>query len=104
MSVRRHLSLLTLLKETHELQRIAILKTLTAIQLRMVREAIYNLLKGTCPVSDTLKKKLSPHQTVIRQLVSKQLSRQQQQRLLVKHAALLPLVLKPVLDWCAAAS
>ena len=68
-------------------------------QLRAVQEAIYNVLKGNCPIDVKLKKKLEHHKSIIRRLVSKVFTRQQQQRLLTKHRAILPLILKSVIDF-----
>ena len=96
--VEKHLPLYGLLADTSEAQRVAILKTLNPSQLRALLEAIYNVLRGTCPVDDTLKKKLYRHKRVIRRLVSKELTRRQQQHLLVKHNVLLPLLLAPVVE------
>ena len=95
----KHLALLQLLVDTTEAQRLAIVKTLNPSQRRAVLEAIYNVLRGTCPVTDKVKKKLYHQRRTIRRLVSKDLTLQQQQRLLVRHAALLPLLLAPVVDF-----
>jgi len=98
MKIRKHLSLFNLLTEAPDEQRFALLKTLNPSQLRAVLEAIYNVLRGTCPIQDKLKKALYPHRSVLRRLVSKELTRQQQQRLLVKHRSVVALALKPVVD------
>lgn len=97
--VKKHLALYKLLVDTTKPQRVAIVKTLSPGQLRAVLEAIYNVLRGTCPVSDQLKKKLFRQRRDIRRLVSKEFSLQQRQRLLVRHTSLLPLLLKPVVDF-----
>lgn len=96
--VEKHLALFRLLVDTTEAQRLAILKTCTPSQIRSLLEAIYNVLKGTCPISDKAKKKLYHQRKTIRRLVSKDLTLQQRQRLLVRHAALVPLLLKPVVE------
>ena len=98
MKVRNYLPLFQLLVHSTDEQRAALLKTLTSLQLRAVLEAIYNVLRGTCPIKDKDKKKLERYKNVIRRLVSKELSRQQQQRLLSKYRHVLPLVLIPVLE------
>ncbi len=64
--VEKHLTLYRVLVDTTDVQRVAILRTLTPSQLRAVLEAIYNVLRGACPVDDTLKKKLHRHKKVIR--------------------------------------
>ncbi|MEW8544397.1 MAG: hypothetical protein AB2693_12760 [Candidatus Thiodiazotropha sp.] len=98
-TIQKHLPLFKILAESSDAQRSAILKTLNPAQLRAVLEAIYNVLRGTCTISDKLKKKLYQHRRVIRRLVSKDLTRQQQQRLINKHRTLLPLLLKPVIEF-----
>ena len=98
MKIRKHLSLFELLLEATDEQRLALLKTLNPTQLQAVLEAIYNVLRGTCPIEDKLKKTLYPHRRVLRGLVSKNITRQQQQRLLVKHRSVVALALKPVVD------
>lgn len=98
MKVLRHLSLFEFLTEATDDQRYAILKTLNSAQLRAVLEAVYNVLRGNCPIRDALKKKLYRHREILRRLVSKDLTRQQQQRILVKHRSVVPLVLKPVIE------
>ena len=97
--VQKHLSLFRLLVDTSDDQRLAIVKTLTSGQLRGVLEAIYNVLRGTCPVSDKVKKALYQQRRIVRRLVSRDLTRQQQHRLLAKHRALLPSLLKPVIEY-----
>jgi hypothetical protein len=96
--VEKHLALFRLLVDTTEAQRLAIVKTCSPGQIRGLLEAIYNVLRGTCPVSDKVKKKLYYQRRIIRRLVSKDLTLQQRQRLLVRHAALLPLLLNPVVE------
>jgi hypothetical protein len=98
-SIRKHLPLLMLLVDASEAQAQAILKTLTPVQLRVILEAIYNVLRGTCPIGDKLKKNLYQRRGIIRRLVSKDLTRQQQQRMLVKHRQLLSLLLRPVIEF-----
>ena len=98
-TVEKHLTLFRLLVDTTEAQRSAIAKTLSPGQLRAVVESIYNVLRGTCFVTDKVKKRLYHQRRNIRRLVSKDLTLQQRQRLLVRHAALLPLLLKPVVQF-----
>lgn len=98
MKVHNYLPLFQLLVHSTVEQRAALMKTLTPLQLRAVLEAIYNVLKGTCPIRDKNKKKLERYKSIIRRLVSKELSRPQQQRLLYKHRNVLPLILTPVIE------
>ena len=96
---QKHLPLFELLVQTTDNQRQAILKTLSATQLRAIPEAIYNVLRGTCPIRDSDKKKLNRYSAVIRRLVSRELTSPQQQRILNKYRRLLPLLLKPVIRY-----
>ena len=96
---QKHLPLFELLIQTTDNQRQAILKTLSATQLRAILEAIYNVLRGTCPIRDSDKKKLNRYSAVIRRLVSRELTSPQQQRILNKYRRLLPLLLKPVVRY-----
>ena len=96
--VSKHLSLFELLIHSTDTQRHALLKTLTDSKLKAVLEAIYNVLKGTCPINDKEKKKMSPFKGVIRRIVSDKITQKQQQRLLIKNRHLLPSLLKPVVE------
>lgn len=98
MKVEKHLTLLEFLAYSTIEQRKVLIKALTEEQLKVVLEAIYNVLFGTCPIEKALKKKLSSNKTVIRRMVSKDLTPKQQQRLLKKHSDLLPFLLKPVVE------
>ena len=95
--VHKHLPLFQVLTGATSDQRSAILKTLTKQQLHAVLEAVYNVLHGTCPISDNDKKKLYHHRSTIRKLVAKDLTRKQQHRLLIKYQSILPLLLKQVI-------
>lgn len=96
--VQKHLPLLELLAGSTDAQRSAILKTLTKPQLRAMLEAIYNVLGGNCSVKERDRNKLFRYRSVIRRLVSKELSPIQQRRLLNKYRVLLPLLLKPAIE------
>ena len=96
-SARHHLPLFTLLVHSSDDQKSALLKTLTPVQLKAVLEAIVNVLRGYCPLNDKEKKTLIKHKDIIRRMVSKELTRMQQQRLLNKHRTILPQILRPVI-------
>ena len=98
MMVRKHLTLFELLVHSPDIQRQALLKTLTDTQSKAVAEAIYNVLKGTCHISDKDKKNLNRYKSVIRRLVSSELTQKQRHRLLIKYRHLLPSLLKPVIE------
>ena len=98
-NIEKHLPLFRLLVDTTEDQRQALVKTFTPSQLRVVLEAIYNVLRGTCPVTDKVKKALYQQRRFIRRVISKDLTRQQQHRQLLRHRELLPLLLTPVIEF-----
>lgn len=94
----KHLTLFRFLVDTTEAQPLAIVKLLDTGQIRGVLEAIYNVLRGTCPIRDKVKKSLYQKKKLTRRLVSKELSCHQQ-CLLVKDREVFPLLLKPVVDY-----
>jgi hypothetical protein len=96
--VKKYLPLFQLLVEASEPQRKAIIKTLSEQQVHAVIEAIYNVLGGVCPVNSKDKRTLCDYKTVIRRMVTKELTSKQRQSLLAKHQNILPLLLKPVLN------
>ena len=96
--VRKHLPLFEILISSSDNQRQAVLKTLADSQLKAILEAIYNVLKGTCPLRDKERNKSVPFKTVIRRIVSDGLTQKQRKRLLSKHHHLLPFLLKPVVE------
>jgi hypothetical protein len=97
--VQKYLPLFKLLLDSTDEQRAAIVQTLSAPQLKAVIEAIYNVLMGTCPISERDKNKLIGYKDVIYRLVSEGLDHKQKQRLLKKHRSLLPIVLNPVIQF-----
>lgn len=98
MNIRKHLPLLQFLVHSTDEQRKVLIKKLTTEQMKVILEAIYNVLFGTCPIGEKDKKKLSAHKAVIRRMISKDLTQKQQQRLLTNHRDLLPLLIFPVVE------
>jgi hypothetical protein len=98
MKVEKHLLLLKFLATASDDQRVALIKRLSETQVKVILESIYNVLFGTCPIEVKDKKTLKSQSTVIRRMVSKELTLLQKRRLLKKHQRLLPLLLKPVVD------
>ncbi|OOZ38117.1 hypothetical protein [Solemya elarraichensis gill symbiont] len=94
--INKYLPLFQFLVEASDEQRKVLVKTLTEQQLHAVNEATYNVLHGVCAIQRKDKKILDEFKTVIRRLVSKELTAKQQRRLLIKHHHILPLILKPV--------
>jgi len=94
---KKYLPLLEVLTGASVLQRKAILRTLTKQQLRAILEAVYNVLRGTCPLHPKDKKTLFEYRDIIRRMVSKKLSEKQQRLLVNKYQNILPLLLKPAI-------
>jgi hypothetical protein len=94
--IKKYLPLFQLLTEISEVQRLSILNTLTDQQVHAILEAIYNVLKGVCPMKYQDKKTLSEYKWIIRRLVSSELSTKQRKRMLKKYQAIIPILLKPV--------
>lgn len=94
---KKHLPLFHLLVEASNLQRKALVKTMTVEQLHAVTEAIFNVLRGVCPIKKKDKTTLTAYKDNIRRLVSNSLTSKQRKRLLNKHVTILPILLKPVL-------
>ena len=95
--VKKYLSLFQMLVEASDVQRMAILKTLSDQQLRALIEAVYNVLRGVCSINNKDKKKLFNYKTIIRRLVNKELTSKQRHRLLINHQGMLPVLLRQVL-------
>lgn len=97
-TVENNLALFRILADTSDAQRLVIVKTLSPSQIRGLLETVYNVLSGTCPINDKVKKTLYHQRRIIHHMVSTELTRQQHHRLLVKHRAVLSLLLKPVVE------
>lgn len=73
--VKKHLDYLKLLTSTHVKQRRQLINTISDEQLSVLSEAIFNVLKGVCPLSNVNKNKLSKNKTILRKLVDPKLNR-----------------------------
>ena len=67
----------------------------------MLSEAIFNVLKGVCPLSNVNKNKLSKNKTILRKLVDPKLSRKFKKSILKKVQNLIPELLRPVIQYFA---
>ena len=61
-------------------QQKGILLTLTKKQLKFLTEIIYNVVRGTIPVSDKDKKTLTKHKNVISAILTKRISLQERRK------------------------
>ena len=96
--VRTHAAFLQLLYATNAKQRKVLLQTISNEQLKALCEVIWNVYKGTVPVSDRYVKKLTPYKTIIRSLISRRVGRKRKKIILVQRHSMIPWLLKPVLD------
>lgn len=86
---KQHLILFLMHMSRHQL--LHVLRILTKEQLRAIIEIIYNVVQGTCPVSEANKNILLKHKNLIRRLVVKRLTLSQRKRLLLKIRNILPI-------------
>lgn len=99
--VKKHLDYLKLLTSTHVKQRRQLINTISDEQLSVLSEAIFNVLKGVCPLSNVNKNKLSKNKTILRKLVDPKLSRKFKKSILKKVQNLIPELLRPVIQYFA---
>lgn len=82
--VKKHLDYLKLLTSTHVKQTRQLINTISDEQLSVLSEAILNVLKGVCPLSNVNKNKLSKNKTILRKLVDPKLNRKFKKSILKK--------------------
>lgn len=99
--VKKHLDYLKLLTSTHVKQRRQLISTISDEQLSVLSEAIFNVLKGVCPLSNVNKNKLSKNKTILRKLVDPKLNRNFKKSILKKVQNLIPELLRPVIQYFA---
>lgn len=87
-TVKTHLSFLDLLYTTSTKQRRALLSTMTPSQMQTLCEVMFNVYKGTIPVSKQYIK------NVISTLVSRTVNKSQRKKLLLKHQSIIPRLIK----------
>ena len=75
------------------------LKTLTKIQLTVIVEILFNVVKGVCPISDRNKTKLYKKKRLIREVLIPRLTPTQRKRRLLKIKKLLPIFLQAYLQY-----
>lgn len=97
-TVKTHLPFLDLLYNTSAKQRRALLTTMSPSQMQTLCEVMFNVYRGTIPVSKQYIKTLFPHKNIITTLVSRSVNKSRRKKLLLKHQSLLPRLIKPALD------
>lgn len=96
-TVKTHLSFLELLNATNTKQRRALLSTMTPSQMQTLCEVMFNVYKGTIPVSKQYIKTLYPYKNVISTLVSRTVNKAQRKKFLLRHQSIIPRLIKPAL-------
>ena len=94
--VQSQYSFLHLLCSTTDIQRKALLKSITHKQLVTLCEIVYNLYKRTIKISKYFVKKIVPFKSEILTLINKQANLSKKKAALIKLRSILPIILKPV--------
>jgi hypothetical protein len=97
--VKKHLDFLRLLCSSHIKQRRQLINTVSEEQLSVLTEAVYNVLKGVCPLSNADKNKLSKNKTLLRKFSDPKLSKRLKITILKKIQNLMPELLRPVIRY-----
>ena len=96
--LRKNHDFLKLLVKCTPVQRKAILKAADDALVRTICECVFNVLKGTVPVSKPTKKKLLAHKKSLIALAEKSTPLHKKKKLLVQHGGkFLSVLLPPVL-------
>ena len=96
--LRKNHDFLKLLVKCTPVQRKAILKAADDALVRTICECVFNVLKGTVPVSKPTKKKLLVHKKPLIALAEKSTLLEKKKKLLVQHGGnFLSVLLPPVL-------
>lgn len=96
--VKRHTNCLSLIATSEDSQKVALMKTMTIEQFKILIECIYNVLYGVISINPKTKKKLMKYKKVIRELADKHTTRIRRRKLLLKYRFLLPILIKAVLE------
>jgi len=78
-----------------------VLRTLTSNQLQVIVEIVFNVVKGTIPISDENKTTLMKRKRLIRGVLLKRISQQQRIYQLKKIRKLLPIIFQAFLTYGA---
>lgn len=97
-SVQSQYSFLHLLYSTTDIQRKALLKTITDRQLQALCEIVLNIYKRTVKISGYMVKKILPFKREIIAVINKQVSPSKKKAALIKFRSILPIIIKPVLS------
>ncbi|MES9881405.1 MAG: hypothetical protein ABW185_11045 [Sedimenticola sp.] len=90
--IKKEKRFILLLLQTTGKQKKAMIKTITVSQMKAVVQIVYNVLQGYGKLTDGNKTKLRKHKIIIRRFLSKGLSNEKRQSLLLNylHVLILP--------------
>lgn len=94
--IKKNISFLQLLLNTHKSQKKALLDTISTEQLKTIGEIALNILHGVLPLSANQKKALSRYRNAIRLIGQKGASQRRKKSTLVKNIKVVELLLKSV--------
>lgn len=97
-SVRTHNDFLQALHKLKPNYKIALLKAADDSAINCICECIYNVLKGSLPISKKEKTKLSKHKNTLRELVRKGYIKKKKKIIIQKGGAFLPIILSTLLS------
>lgn len=97
--VKQHIILLRFILFADRTQQKSIVKCMTNEQFDTLSEIALNIYTGTYPLSKAYIKMLQPYKAFIRKLGSREISTSKKRRILLKHLELLPLLLKPIVQY-----
>lgn len=98
-SIRTHAPFLQLLQSTCPKQRQALLLTISDEQLQVLCEVVYNVYKGTLPLSRYYIDKLFRYKKDMESIIDRDVGRQTKVKLFVKDQVMLPWILKPLMTF-----
>lgn len=96
--VQSQYSFLHLLYTTNDIQRTALIKSITAKQLQVLCEIVLNIYRRTVKISRYFVKKLVPFKREILTLINRQTTFSKKKIVLIKLRSVLQIILRPVLS------
>lgn len=97
--LKSYLSFLDLLCIASAKQKTSLLTTISSAQMQTLCEVIYNVYKGTIPVTKKDINSLLPFKNIIRTLITRSVNQSRRKRLLLKHQKVIPHLIKPALKY-----
>ena len=98
LHVKRNKDFLRVLAKCKQHQCKAILKVADESLIKAIVECIYNILRGTVPITTRQKSKLAPFAKPLFKLIEKRVSTPRKKRILIQHGGnFLSVLLSPIL-------